>query len=179
MSRLKHKLLNSARGAMIFGLTILAFLAAGLGLAQPAYAAFQDRCPDGFVVTVPNGGSFNQACANHQTGTKTNDQQSPNPNVSTSCSKVSDSCACINTHLTTGNCGIIFYLWVIINVLSALAGIVLVVSLIAAGIQWSTAGDNPQQLSAAKTRIFNVIIALFLFVFTYAFLQWVVPGGIF
>lgn len=100
--------------------------------------------------------------------------------VSNKCAKVNSDCNCdTSTDLNPNNCGIVYYIWLIINVLSALTGIVLVISLIAAGIQWTTAGDNPQQLSAAKTRIVNMLIALFLFAFTYAFLQWVVPGGVF
>jgi len=81
--------------------------------------------------------------------------------------------------LTKDNCGIIWYLQLFINVLSGLVGVTVVIVLIVAGIQYSSAGNNPQQLSAAKGRIFNALLALLVFIFMYAFLQWIVPGGIF
>lgn len=76
------------------------------------------------------------------------------------------------------HCGILDYLVIFINVLSALAGIVIVGSLIVAGIQYSSSGNNPQQVSAAKDRIRNAIIALFFFIFGYALLNYLVPGGV-
>lgn len=66
-----------------------------------------------------------------------------------------------------------------VNLLSALTGVVITGSIIAAGIQYSTAGGNPQAAAAAKKRVSNAATALLAFVFMYAFLQWIVPGGIF
>jgi len=81
--------------------------------------------------------------------------------------------------LNKSNCGIINYLLIFINVLSAMVGLVVVAVIIVAGIQFSTAGDDPQKLAAAKGRIVNALLAIAVFLFMYAFLQWVVPGGIF
>jgi hypothetical protein len=75
-------------------------------------------------------------------------------------------------------CGILDYLVLFINVLSALVGIVVVGSIIYGGIQYSTAGSDPQKVSAAKNRIRNAIIALIFFIFTYSFLNYLVPGGV-
>lgn len=66
-----------------------------------------------------------------------------------------------------------------INFLGGLVGVVVVGSIILGGIQYSMAGDNPQAVGAAKKRIINGLIALLAFLFTYAFLQWLVPGGVF
>lgn len=66
-----------------------------------------------------------------------------------------------------------------INVLGAGAAVVVVIMIIAGGIQYSTAGDNPQVIQAAKEKIANAIIALIAFIFLYSFMQWLVPGGIF
>jgi hypothetical protein len=66
-----------------------------------------------------------------------------------------------------------------VNILSGLIGIAVVGSIILGGIQYSLAGDNPQALSAAKGRIMNGLTALVAFIFTYAFLQWLIPGGVF
>lgn len=67
----------------------------------------------------------------------------------------------------------------VVAFLSALVGIVVVGSIILGGIQYSAAGDNPQAVSAAKQRIINGLIALIAFLFTFAFLQWLIPGGVF
>lgn len=85
---------------------------------------------------------------------------------------------CIGTALSKENCGIIYYLVLLINVLSGLVGIVIVIMITVGGIQYSTARDNPQAAVAAKTRITNAVMALVFFLFIYAFLQYVVPGGV-
>lgn len=51
--------------------------------------------------------------------------------------------------------------------------------MIFAGIEYTAAGDNTQKVQAAKQRITNVIIGLIAFFFLYAFMQWLIPGGIF
>lgn len=76
------------------------------------------------------------------------------------------------------NCGIIGYLVLFINVLSALAGIIIVGSIIYAGIQYSMSGSDPQKVSAAKDRIRNAIIALIFFIFGYAIINYLIPGGV-
>lgn len=67
----------------------------------------------------------------------------------------------------------------IINGLSALVGLVVIISLIVAGIQYMTARDNASQVSAAKGRIVMTLLSLFLFMMGYSLLQWLIPGGIF
>lgn len=77
------------------------------------------------------------------------------------------------------HCGILDYLLIGINLLSALVGVVVIAMIIIGGIQYSAAGDDPQKVMAAKSKIANAILALVVFIFMYGFLQWVVPGGIF
>lgn len=77
------------------------------------------------------------------------------------------------------HCGILDYLLIFINALSAIVGVVVVISIIAGGIQYSAAGDNPQAAMAAQKRIGNAVLALILYIFAFAFLQWLVPGGLF
>lgn len=67
----------------------------------------------------------------------------------------------------------------IINFLSAGVGIIVTGVIILGGIQYIMAGGNPQALTAARQRITNGLIALFIFLFVFAFLQWLIPGGIF
>jgi type IV secretion system pilin len=67
----------------------------------------------------------------------------------------------------------------IVNFLSAGVGVIVTGVIILGGIQYTLAGDNPQALKAARDRIVNGLIALFAFLFIFAFLQWLIPGGIF
>lgn len=77
-----------------------------------------------------------------------------------------------------GHCGILNYFVIFINVLSALAGVVIVGSIVGGGIQYSMAGSDPQKVQAAKNRIRNAIIALLFFLFGYGLLNYLVPGGV-
>ena len=67
----------------------------------------------------------------------------------------------------------------LVDVLSAGVGIIVVAMIIVGGIQYSIAGDNPQQLTVAKKRIVNAMMALIALAFAWAFLQWIIPGGVF
>lgn len=66
----------------------------------------------------------------------------------------------------------------IIDFLSAGVGIVVVGSIILGGIQYSMAGGSPEAVGKAKQRITNAFIALVAFIFIFAFLQWLIPGGL-
>ncbi len=81
--------------------------------------------------------------------------------------------------LTKDNCKIVDRLIQVINVLSAFVGIIIVIMIVVGGIQYSASRDNPQATAAAKGRVFNAILALVLYLFLFAFLQWIVPGGVF
>lgn len=80
--------------------------------------------------------------------------------------------------LNPENCGIIRYIRIFTDALSVIVGIVVVMSLVIAGIQYSAAGSNPQAVAAAKKRIGQALLALVIYLFLFAFLQWLVPGGV-
>jgi hypothetical protein len=67
----------------------------------------------------------------------------------------------------------------IIDFLSGGVGIIVVGVIMVGGIQYSIAGDNPQAVTAAKKRITDGLLALVVFMLLFAFVQWLVPGGIF
>jgi len=67
----------------------------------------------------------------------------------------------------------------IIRFLSAGVGIVIVASTIVAGIQYTLSHDNPNEVNSAKTRIRSNLIALLIFIFAYAILNYIIPGGFF
>jgi hypothetical protein len=74
---------------------------------------------------------------------------------------------------------IIIFMKVVINVLSAGIGVILVGMVVFRGIQYQTARDNPQVTAAAIKGIWQVLLALLFYVFSYALLNFLVPGGLF
>lgn len=82
-------------------------------------------------------------------------------------------------HACLKNNPIVSDIQTIVNFLSAGVAIVIAGSIIVAGIQYSLAGNQPQVLTSARNRIINSVIALFAFLLIFAFLQWIIPGGLF
>lgn len=66
-----------------------------------------------------------------------------------------------------------------INLVSVLIVVGAAVMLVVAGIQYSASADNAQGVSAAKKKIMGVVTGLLAYGLMYAFLQWLVPGGVF
>jgi len=63
--------------------------------------------------------------------------------------------------------------------LTAGVGIVIVGSVVVGGLQYTTAQGEPQKQAAARGRVISALGALVLFLFTFALLQWLIPGGLF
>lgn len=87
--------------------------------------------------------------------------------------------------LKSGNCNsldkcdlISKYLNPAVQLLSAAVGIVIVIAIVIGGIQYGSSAGDPQQAAAAKARIRNAIIALLTFLFLYALLNFLLPGGL-
>lgn len=106
----------------------------------------------------------------------------PNPtgNVPSNCAYAAYSTVPDPAANSTGNGGGLFksYINPIITFLSAAVGVVVVISIIYGSILYSSAGGDPQKVAAARARIRDSIIALIAFLFLWAFLQWLMPGGI-
>ena len=66
-----------------------------------------------------------------------------------------------------------------INLLAISVGLLSVISIMIGGVQFASSDGDPQKAAAAKGRIAKTIVALVSFMFLYAFLQFLVPGGIF
>lgn len=86
---------------------------------------------------------------------------------------------CKEEPTTADNCGIIKYILIFTDTLAVATGIVIVIMIVAGGIQYSAARDNPQAVAAARGKIINAVMALVFFVFAFALLQWLIPGGMF
>lgn len=77
------------------------------------------------------------------------------------------------------NCDLMVkYIYPLINLLAALVGLAVTISLVIGGIQYGSSAGDPQKVTAAKNRIRNAIIALVTFIFLYALLNFLVPGGL-
>ena len=80
----------------------------------------------------------------------------------------------------TSGCSVIDkYLNPLINLLAGAVGLIVIAMIIFGGIQYSMAGGDSGKVSAAKARISNALFGLIAFLFLYAVLQWLVPGGLF
>jgi hypothetical protein len=80
----------------------------------------------------------------------------------------------------TGNGGAIAeYLKLILQLLGGGIGLIITLMLIIGGVQYITSAGDPARIKAAKQRIQDALIALFLFLTAYAFLIFIVPGGLF
>jgi hypothetical protein len=65
----------------------------------------------------------------------------------------------------------------IIRFLTTGVGLVLVASMIWAGMQYTFSRGDPQASANAVTRIRSNVIALLIFIFAYAIINYVVPGA--
>lgn len=83
-----------------------------------------------------------------------------------------------SSSLDPEDCGITSYIVIFTDALSVLVGIVVVMMLVVGGIRYASASNNPQAVASAKQHISNALLALVLYLFMFAFLQWIVPGGI-
>ena len=69
-------------------------------------------------------------------------------------------------------------LFAVIRVLSDGVGLVIVASFIWGGIQYSSSRGEPQNSAKAIARIQTTLIALLIYIFGYAFLNYILPGAV-
>jgi hypothetical protein len=62
--------------------------------------------------------------------------------------------------------------------LSALVGIVVVIAVIIGAIEFISSGGDPQRVASGKQHITNALIGLFAYILLFAFLQFLIPGGL-
>lgn len=67
----------------------------------------------------------------------------------------------------------------ILLVVTTGVGIAAVGAIVYAGVLYITARDNAGQVSKAKTMIMNTVIGVVAYILMWAFLQWIIPGGVF
>lgn len=67
---------------------------------------------------------------------------------------------------------------IVVNVLSGLVMTAAVLGMIIAGIQYLSARDNEAQVVKAKSRILQIVIGIVAYMLLWAFLEWLIPGGV-
>ena len=135
----------------------------------------KSECKDGFVKPVNVGGyvsSQSSDSGDESTGSETQPLPNEAATQAYSCDGLSkQECLEKNPIVKWINWGI--------NLVAGIVGVGAVLMIIWAGIQYTTARDNAQAVAAAKQKIINVVIGIAAFIFLYAFLNWLVPGGVF
>jgi hypothetical protein len=67
----------------------------------------------------------------------------------------------------------------IIRFLSVGVGIIIVASVVVAGIQYTSSRGDPAAVAKAIDRVRNTVIGLVIYLLIYAILNWIVPAGVF
>jgi hypothetical protein len=153
--------------------------------------ALKSACTDsgGTATMIPDRSRESVSCA-CPIGTSTNavgkcDGSSagagPNTTVPTaSVAVATDSNAdCLDINVQSSNCGIIRYINLAFNFVSGGVTLAIIGNIILAGIQYSTAQGDPSAVGKSKKRMRDAIIAFIMFLSLYAFIQWLIPGGVF
>jgi Type IV secretion system pilin len=163
-----------------FALTLLTITIVGL------MSSVSSASPSTFAVVIPApvGAGSGAATGN---GSDTGDNGCNSQALCAYCAKNNPGAAeCVpsgtDTAATcdTSQCNLVTkYVNPFINLFSVIFGLIAVISLILGGINFSTSEGDPQKAARAKQRIFNTIFALVGYIFFYAFLQFLVPGGLF
>lgn len=82
------------------------------------------------------------------------------------------------TNILPSDMDIMGLLKLVVSVLVYGLGVVAVLGIVIAGIQYMTARDSEAQVAAAKQRLYNVVIGLIAWAVMFAVLNWLIPGGV-
>lgn len=92
------------------------------------------------------------------------------------------SCGGVNTALIeceSGENGVWAIIGTVLDVMLVAIGAAALIGIIISGIQYMTSSGNPAAMTKAKNRIVQVVIGVAALVLMWAFMQWIIPGGIF
>lgn len=90
------------------------------------------------------------------------------------CIKSPSSTYCKSYHSATMD-----LLFAIVRFISDGVGLIIIASLILAGIQYTFSRGEPQAIAGATKRVRSSVTALVLFIFAYALLNYIIPTGLF
>lgn len=146
-----------------YRVTFLVMLMTSVAALFPSYAS-ADACTDKGQWTTSNG-----------TCCPVNQVQIANGSVSCN---TSDSCSGDISNTQAMNCIFQRYINPAISLLSALVGILVVVTIIRGGLMYTSSAGDPSKAAAGKQHIINALIGLAAYLMLYVFLQFIIPGGV-
>jgi hypothetical protein len=88
-------------------------------------------------------------------------------------------CKEVNKLPPLGKNPIIAWINFFINFMSSIIIVGATIMIAVAGLQYLSSRDNAQSVQTAKQKILTITGALLFYFFLYAFVQWLVPGGVF
>jgi hypothetical protein len=172
-----NKYIQTLKTAFLVLAVLAAFIVPFTGFGTTAFVSAEATCADGSA--APDGDGSKCTCkVGNEPSCPTN-----NPTVSGNNggrSATTDPAVNTNADCTSDCNGLITsYIDPTINLLSVMVGVAVVISIVFGGIQYASSAGDSSKVSAAKNRIRNALVALIAFMFLYAGLQFIVPGGVF
>lgn len=155
-----------ARNLLVSALLILCSLTVPLGIAQAVYAV---PLPTVFAVescTLPDGSGGTVAKYTHTDNTTCCPSNTINGTVNGQ--GQADAVSCFYGK----------YLNPLIALLAGIVGVIVVIGIVFGAIEFITSNGDPQRAASGKKRITSALLALGVFLLLYAFLQFLVPGGL-
>ena len=84
----------------------------------------------------------------------------------------------VDTAILPANTDISDLLNIVLVILTTGVGIAATVSFVVAGVLYMSAAGSAEQVKKAKNMIFNTVIGLLAYLLMWAFLSWLIPGGV-
>lgn len=154
-----------------------------LAISTPSFAdpPRQVTCKDGTKVSVPNTSnkSNDQACSGHGGANAANSTTKAPETVSPGADLKKCDTSILKINCDENGGGIWSLLLLVVQILTAGVGLVAIGGFVYAAILYTTAEGNAGQVTKAKETIFNVVVGLVLYALMWAFLQFLIPGGVF
>lgn len=145
------------------------------GVWAPGASGQQGSCACSGNLTYSNGICQSQASASPSSSNNVPKAQGPEE-----CQSENNRCCeGASGDLTAENCDIVGLLNTIFNFVSGGIALAVIGNIIYAGIQYSMAQGDPSAVTKSKNRIRGALLAFLIYLVLYAFLQWLIPGGVF
>lgn len=157
-------MVNKIKNIIIVGLILTSFFAAFQSIFSLNYTFARVVVQDGNGNSVDPSDLKSKSDSNNNSGSDSNSKNAPTAEAKTAILpsdwKIEDILNMILVVVTTG------------------VGIAAVGSIVFAGILYITARDNAGQVSKAKTMIMNTVVGIIAYILMWAFLEWIIPGGV-
>lgn len=156
-------MVNKIKNIIIVGLVLTSFFAAFQSVFSLNYTFARE------VVEDSNGNSVDPSDLKSKSDSNSNSDSEKSKDTSPADAK---------TAILPSDWKIEDILNMVLVVVTTGVGIAAVGSIVFAGVLYITARDNAAQVSKAKTMIMNTIIGIVAYILMWAFLEWIIPGGI-